>query len=827
MLHKIYKEKEVAGIIDAKTISYSKENIEIKDILIDSRKLITPKRTLFFALQSKHNDGHKYIKTLYKNGVRAFVISKEEKANPKYEGAVFFLVENTLYALQQLAAYHRKQFEIPVIGITGSNGKTVVKEWLYQLMSPDKQIVRSPKSYNSQIGVPLSIWQMNETHQLAIFEAGISEPDEMSNLKKIIEPDIGIFTNIGDAHSENFLNKIQKIGEKLKLFTDTKTLIYCSDHKDIEEVLIKSEILKKVNTFSWGKNVSNNLVIKNIEKEKGFSTITASFQNKDISIEIPFLDSASIENAIHCWATMLFSGYDNSVIAQRMKGLHNVAMRLELKEGINNCSIINDSYNSDINSLNIAIDFISQQNQHKEKVVILSDILQTGVPAFELYSKVNDLLVQKGITKLIGIGKDISSQADKFTIDSQFFDSTKEFLSKYPTSNFQNQTILLKGARVFEFELINKILQQKFHETVLEINLNNLVHNLNYFKSLTVSGTKVMAMVKAFSYGSGSFEIANILQYHNIDYLTVAYADEGVELRKSGINVPIMVMNPEETAFDTMIKYDLEPEIFSFRALKLLEKSIKQNAIPQNKPVKIHIKLDTGMHRLGFNEDELPKLIKKIKKNKLLYLNSIFSHLAASDKEEFDDFTKNQIDRFKLMAEEIKSHFNHKILLHIVNSAGIKRFPEAHFDMVRVGIGLYGIEDNKGVLKNVITFKTSISQIKKIKKGESVSYNRSWIAPEDTQIGIVSVGYADGLLRRLGNENGCLWVNGKPATILGDICMDMCIINLNGIEASEGDEVIIFDDNHKVSELAKKADTISYEILSRISSRVKRIYYYE
>ena len=828
MLHKVYSGKDIANVINARVISSVKpENILIKDILIDSRKLISPDKTLFFALVSRYNDGHNYIKTLYNRGLRYFVVSNKNIITEKFSDASFFVVDNTLTALQQLASYHRKQFNIPVIGITGSNGKTIIKEWLYQLLNSDFHIVRSPKSYNSQIGVPLSVWQINESHNLAIFEAGISEPDEMDKLEKVIMPDTGIFTNIGDAHNENFMNQAQKTGEKLKLFVNAKTLIYCSDHKNISEVLIKSEILKKVKAFSWGKDKYNDLVILETLKHDDKTLIEGLFNDRKISIEIPFIDKASIENAIHCWATMLNMDYDNEIIAARMKNLHNVAMRLELKEGINNCSIVNDSYNSDINSLNIAIDFLSQQNQHKEKVIILSDILQTGVPGYELYSKVNNLLIQKGITKLIGIGPEISSQANRFQVESCFFRSTKEFIASYPLSNFSNQTILLKGARIFEFEQINKLLQQKFHETTLEINLNNLIHNLNFYKSLLKPETKVMAMVKAFSYGSGSFEIANVLQYHNIDYLAVAFADEGVELRKAGINVPIMVMNPEENAFDTMIKYQLEPEIFSFRTLRLLETAINNNALPQNKPVKVHIKLDTGMHRLGFSDNEISKLIKKIKKNKLIYIQSVFSHLAGSDKPSLDYFTKEQIEKFRIMSEAFKEAFKHKIIFHIANSEAVKRFPEAHFDMVRVGIGLYGIDSKDNKTKNVITFKSTISQIKKVKKGETVSYNRSWLAQEDTTIGIVAVGYADGLLRNLGNGKLNLWIKDKAVPIIGDICMDMCIVNLNGVNASEGDEVIIFNASHTVSEIAGKAGTISYELLSRISPRVKRVYYYE
>ena len=505
MLHKEYSGKEIAGVIGAELISGNPDEIVVKDILIDSRRLISPKKVLFFALSSKRNDGHKYIEELSKKGVRSFVISGEPPVIQSNKNLSFFIVDNTLEALQKLAAYHRAQFDLSVIGITGSNGKTVIKEWLYQLLSHDKKVIRSPKSYNSQIGVPLSVWQINHKHDLGIFEAGISQPDEMQHLQPIINPDIGIFTNIGEAHNENFLNLYQKIGEKLKLFTKAKTLIYCSDHKELREVLIKSEILGNLESFSWGTNEDDNLIIEEVKKESKTTGIRARFNENEISIKIPFIDNASIENATHCWATMLYLGYDQSVIAKRMLQLQPVAMRLELKEGVNNCTIINDSYNSDINSLSIAIDFLNLQNQHKQKVVVLSDILQSGKSEIELYAEVNNLLKQKNISKLIGIGPTISRQAARFDLDAQFFESTADFLSNYSFTQFANQTILLKGARVFEFEQINKLLQQKVHETVFEINLNAMVNNLNYFRSKLKQGTKVMAMVKAFSYGSGSF----------------------------------------------------------------------------------------------------------------------------------------------------------------------------------------------------------------------------------------------------------------------------------------------------------------------------------
>ena len=830
MTHKIYTGEEIADIMAAQVVSAAPETIQVKDILIDSRRLISADGCLFFALESSRNNGHKYIRELYDKGLRYFVVSRLPAASDSLKQAHFFVVDNTLTALQKLAATHRRSFQIPVIGITGSNGKTIVKEWLYQLLSVDKNIVRSPKSYNSQIGVPLSVWQMNEEHELAIFEAGISKAEEMQKLQSVIFPDIGIFTTIGQAHAENFMSIRQKIGEKLGLFTKVDVLIYNADQKDIQEAIISTGILNNIRSFSWGKNSSCDLQILQTSPEGKHSRILGRYKDKELEIQIPFTDKASIENATHCWAAMLELGYPNETISERMPGLTPIAMRLELKAGINNCTIINDTYNSDFNSLGIALDFLNQQKQHQQNIVVLSDILQSGQNEVDLYTEVASLLEKKGVDSVIGIGPAISRQAGKFNIPGLFFKSTSAFLANYPFSNFTNQTVLLKGARIFEFEQISRILQQKVHETVLEINLDALVHNLNYYRSKLQENIRIMAMVKAFSYGSGGFEIANVLQFHRADYLAVAYADEGVELRKAGIKLPIMVMNPEEYAFDTMIKHQLEPEIFSFRALKLLQKAIRQNALPQNKPVKVHLKLDTGMHRLGFVEDDIAELVLKVKKNPLIRVRSVFSHLAGSDKPELDDFTRGQIALFKRMGEKIVESFDNKVLMHILNSAGISRFPEARFDMVRLGIGLYGIsatETDQGKLQNVTVFKSALAQIKQLKKGESASYNRSFIAPKNMTVGIVSLGYADGLMRVLGNKKASLWIKKKPVPIIGDICMDMCIVDLEGVKAQEGDDVIVFDARHPVTALAEAAGTIPYEILSRISRRVKRIYFHE
>ena len=830
MLHKQYSGEELAEIMKAQLLSPDVNAIKAEDILIDSRKFIRAAKTLFFALKGDRNDGHRYIHDLYRKGIRYFVISDNRFSRSGLEKASFFEVSDTRKALQQLAAHHRSMFDIPVIGITGSNGKTIVKEWLFQLLSPDKKIVRSPKSYNSQIGVPLSVWQMNQQHELAIFEAGISRPDEMEHLQTMIQPTLGIFTNIGEAHSEGFIGLAQKIGEKLKLFTRVKTLIYNNDQKELLEVIIRSGILENIGTFTWGTEENSDLRILEKEVIEAKTTIHAVHQEKEISIEIPFADTASVENAIHCWAAMLSLGYDQQIIVKRMAALTPIAMRLEQKEGINNCTIINDAYNSDFNSLTIALDFMNQQNQHKEKVIILSDILQSGRNEVDLYSSVAELLKQKGISRIIGIGEAISRHAGLFEMEKDFFPTTRDFIAGFPMASFRNQTILLKGARIFEFERINRLLQQKVHETVFEINLSALIDNLNFFRSKLKPETKVMAMVKAFSYGSGSFEIANILQFHQVDYLAVAYVDEGVELRNAGIRLPIMVMNPEEYAFDLMLKYQLEPEIFSFRALRMLEKAIRRNQLPQNKPVKVHLKLETGMHRLGFQEEEIDELISHIQANPLIYVQSVFSHLAGSDKPALDDFTRAQIVQFQHMAEKLKEKLAHHFYMHLLNSAGISRFPEAQFDMVRLGIGLYGISSHKETaerLRNVTSLRSEITQIKEVKAGESVGYNRSFMAKKEHRIATVSVGYADGLFRTLGNGNFTFWVKGVPAPVVGDICMDMCMIDVTGMDVKEGDAVIVFNAEHPVTELAAAANTIPYEVLSRISRRVKRVYYHE
>ena len=830
MQHQFYSLKEVADIVGGKLVG-AYDGLSISDLLIDSRHLMDARQALFFALTSVRNDGHKYIKDLYDKGLHAFVVKRLPEEN--LSGAAFIVVNDTLKALQTLVAHHRQQFDIPVIGITGSNGKTIVKEWLYQMLGPDHSIVRSPKSYNSQVGVPLSVWQMNDTYDMAIFEAGISEADEMSALQDIIRPTIGVFTNIGQAHEENFINRAQKVGEKMNLFTKAESLVYCMDYSDIQQVVIRSGIASKVKLFTWSRKFEEaDLFVGEVKKAEKSATIGCTYHGEKLSFRIPFADKASVENAIHCIAVGLLMQMQPEVIAERLLSLTTIAMRLEIKAGMNNCTIINDYYNSDVNSLAIALDVMRHQHQHQHKVVILSDILQSGRNEMDLYTEIGQLLKTKGVDMLIGIGEGISRQANKFDMECYFYPNVGDFLAHFPFSKFNNQTILLKGARAFEFEQISMELQEKAHETVLEINFNHLVSNLNHFRSKLKPETKLMVMVKAFGYGSGNLEVSNVLQFHNVDYLTVAFADEGVELRRAGINLPIMVMSPEVNSYDNIIKYHLEPEVFSFRNLEFIEKAMENLALPEAHPLNVHIKLDTGMHRLGFSNDELPELIHRIKANPMLCVKSVFSHLATADNPAEDAFTLSQIHNFEEGSQMIVEAFPYKVLRHILNTAGITRFPQYQFDMVRLGIGLYGVptcEADKGVLEPVVALRTTINQIKRIPKGDSIGYNRHGRAERDMRIGIVPIGYADGLSRLLGNGNGNgkFYVNGQQVPVVGDICMDMCMLDLTHVEAAEGDTVVIFDAEHDIADIARACQTIPYEIMTRVSQRVKRVYYQE
>ncbi len=796
---------------------------DIQWLLTDSRSLSFPAETLFFALKSERNDGHHYIEELYERNLRFFVVSEISFDVANMSDAVFLLVGDTLQALQQLATHHRAQFPIPVIGITGSNGKTVVKEWLYQLLNSDYKIVRSPRSYNSQIGVPLSVWAMNDNSELGIFEAGISLPNEMANLQSIIDPSIGIFTNLGEAHQEGFTGLKQKADEKVKLFRNADVIIYNSDNKLIEIAIIQANL--KADLFSWGKKPSSRVQLLDVARD-GNVVLSLKYQNQTLRFEIAFNDDASVENAMQCICTLLYLGFAPEIIAKKLILLESVAMRLEVKEGVNGSLIINDTYNSDLNSLNIALNFQNQQSGKKNlsKTVILSDIYQSGHTSEELYSKVAMLIHSKDIRRFIGVGEEIMSNSDKFqTPEKYFFRDTDELLKSKLVGAFKNEIILMKGARSFHFEKILSRIETIVHETTLDVNINSLVSNYNYFRSKLQPGTRMMCMVKAFAYGSGSVEIARILQNNRCEYLAVAVGDEGAELRREGIRVPIVVMNPEKSAFDTIFENKLEPEIYSFKLLKSFIQAAGKLALTD---YPIHLKFDTGMHRLGFEQKDLSELIHLLQGQNQVKIRSVFSHLVGADSPEFDDFTMHQLQVFTSCADEISRAFTHKILKHVLNSAGIERFTDYQFDMVRLGIGLYDVSALPGVkLETVCTLKTVILQIREVKAGDTVGYSRRGKLQRDSRIGVIPIGYADGFDRHFGNGAGEVWVNGARAKVVGNVCMDACMIDLTDIQAEEGDAVEVFGRNITIQELADKLGTIPYEILTSVSRRVKRVYF--
>lgn len=790
----------------------------IDSISIDSRSLQNGENTMFFAISGPNNDGHTYINELIDKGVRHFVVTHiPETAAGK---ANFLVVENTLDALQKLAAYYRSLFDFPIIGITGSNGKTIIKEWLNFLLSPDYNIIRSPKSYNSQVGVPLSILGINEKHNLGIFEAGISTMHEMEKLQKIIRPTIGILSNIGSAHDEGFSSVADKIKEKLKLFTSVNVMILNKNKT------IQAFVNPKIKTFSWcSDNKSADVYIT--KKNLGDLTeLQVTYKEDTFPILIPFQDQASIENAIHCMMVMLYFGYNPKVIQTRMAQLYPVEMRLKVKNGIYNCTLIDDSYSSDFQSLKIALDFLEHQKQHKKKTIILSDIFQSGLNNDELYSQVSQLIISNKINRVIGIGETISQYKNKF-INGTTFKNVAEFMNAFDRLNFENETILIKGARDFHFEQIVSMLEEKTHETVLEINLNAISHNLNFFKSKLAPKTKLMVMVKAFGYGNGGFEIAKLLEHHKVDYLGVAFADEGISLKSAGITVPIMVMNPETTSFSAIIQHQLEPEIYSIKGLKSFLKIAEQKKL-KNFP--IHIKIDTGMHRLGFEEEQLSELIAILKGNETVQIKSILSHLATSDDLKHDAFAKSQIALFEQLSGQLMTELKIKPIRHILNTSGISNYPDAQYDMVRLGIGLYGIsndEEEQKFLENVGTLKSVISQIRTIEAGESVGYGRRFMAEKTTKIATIPIGYADGIRRSWGNGIGYVIINNKEAKIVGSVCMDMLMVNVTEIDCKEGQSVIIFGENPTVNLMAKALNTIPYEVLTGISQRVKRVFFRE
>lgn len=807
------------------------QNIEIEYLLTDSRQVFFPQNSLFFAINGQRNDGHFFIDDLYQKGIRNFIVEKKDfLIDKKYADANFVCVQNSIEALQQIAIVHRNQFSFPIISITGSNGKTIIKEWLSELLSADFSVIKSPKSYNSQIGVPLSVWNMKQYHHFGIFEAGISKPNEMIHLAKIIQPDIGIFGNIGSAHDEGFENRTQKIEEKLQLFTNAKQIIFCGDHTEIKNIVQKK--LPNITKISWG--TQNKAVEFYFEYEILPQKTIINIENKDkkYTLETHFSDKASLENLSHCLVFLYTqTKFSTEKINLLIQHLQAVSMRLSLKKGINECYLIDDSYNNDVAGLHLALDFLQNQPQKKENILILSDILESNLDNQNLYFSIAALIKNAKINTFIGIGKAIKNAQKCFQLIEKtfFFENTDDFLMTNIHQNFTQSLILVKGARTFQFEKIIQQLQQKTHRTILEVNLEALVHNLNFYKSLLQKNTKIMVMVKAFAYGAGRIEVAHLLQNQRVDYLAVAYADEGVDLRNNGIKLPIMVMSPSEDTFEQLFQYQLEPEIYSFKILK----SFLMFAKNKNwKDFKIHIKLDTGMNRLGFLVDEVKVLAEYLSKNMPLEASvaSVFSHLAASDDEKYNEFSYQQIENFKFGTNILENILGYSFLKHLSNSPAIVRFPEAHFDMVRLGIGLYGIETNaifQDKLVPIATLKTTISQIKIVKKGQSVGYSCSEIMEKDTKIGVINIGYADGFNRLLSNGVGKVFVNGKITKTLGRICMDMSMIDLNEINAKEGDEVIIFGQEISIQEVAEAIKTIPYEILTSVGERVKRVFFKE
>ena len=826
-----YSIEKITTLIGARRIGET--DAQIGWLLTDSRSLCFPEETLFFALKSTRNDGHRYIEDLYRRGVRNFVVEAKGIAEYCPNGSVttmadanFLIVPSPLAALQRLAERHRDEFNIPIVGITGSNGKTMVKEWLYQLLLPSQKIVRSPRSYNSQIGVPLSVWLLNEQTEIGIFEAGISQPGEMMALRDIIQPTIGVLTSLGSAHQENFRSMEEKCLEKLELMHDTEAMVYCSDNDIVSRCIRRMQY--KGEKIAWSQcDEQVAFFVKRIEIKDQTARITYIWQGEENTYSIPFIDEASIEDTITCAAVALRLGLTPGQLADRMPKLEPVAMRLEVKEGQRGCLLINDSYNSDINSLDIALDFMQRRESAGSltKTLILSDIFQTGTASDKLYAQVSDLAVKRGINKFIGIGPELSAQADRIQIaDKQFFADVNHFLSSDAFAALHHEMILLKGARPFGFDQITEQLEQKVHETILEVNLNAVVENLNYYRSFLKPETKMVCMIKADGYGAGAVEIARTLQDHRVDYLAVAVADEGVTLRKAGITANIMIMNPEMTAFKTMFDYDLEPEVYSFRLLDALIKAARKEGIT-GWPV--HIKLDTGMHRLGFDPvDDMDELIDRLKHQNAVIPRSVFSHFVGSDSDNFDAFSAQQFALFEEGSSKLQSAFSHKILRHIDNSAGIEHFPERQLDMCRLGLGLYGIDsrDNR-ILNTVSTLKTTILQMHHVPAGETVGYSRKGKLDRDSVIAAIPIGYADGLNRHLGNRHGYCLVNGQKAEYVGNICMDVAMIDVTDIPCQEGDQVEIFGEHLPVTVLSDAIDTIPYEVLTGVSNRVKRVYF--
>ena len=822
-----YTIEKVTTLIGARR--YGDKDANISFVLTDSRSLCFPEETLFFALKTERNDGQNYIPELYARGVRNFVVEVvPEGWATRYPDSNFLKVVGSLEALQRLAERHRDEYLIPIVGITGSNGKTMVKEWLYQLLSPLMVVTRSPRSYNSQIGVPLSVLLLNENTQVGVFEAGISQPGEMMALRDIIQPTIGVFTTLGTAHQENFPSLEAKCHEKIKLFHDTEAIVYSADNEVMAQCL--SQYDYKGQKLDWSvKNTEAAFYIKAIEKKDIETTVSYVWKGQtEGQYKLPFIDDASVENSITCAVVSLHLGLTPATISERMAQLEPVAMRLEVKEGQHGCTLINDSYNSDFNSLDIALDFMNRRPDHKgrRRTLILSDILQSGDTDKDLYNKVAFLCEKRCVEKFIGIGEGLLAQRSAFKHlgEKHFFATVNSFIHSDVFANLHDEVILLKGARQFGFDRLTELLVKKVHETVLEVNLNAVVDNLNWYRSFLKPETKLVCMIKADAYGAGAVEIAKTLQDHRVDYLAVAVADEGVTLRKNGITSNIMIMNPEMTSFKTLFDYDLEPEVYSFRLMDALVKAAQKEGITG---FPVHIKLDTGMHRLGFDpQKDMDELIKRLKQQNAIIPRSVFSHFVGSDADNFDEFSAHQFALFDEGSKKLQAAFSHKIIRHMDNSSGIEHFPERQMDMCRLGLGLYGINPRTNkTINNISTLKTTILQLRNVPAGDTVGYSRKGTIDHDSVIAAIPIGYADGLNRHLGNRHCYCLVNGQKAEYVGNICMDVAMIDVTGIDCKEGDSVEIFGDHLPVTVLSDTLDTIPYEVLTTISNRVKRVYF--
>jgi alanine racemase len=797
----------------------------ISTLSIDSRKLVNKDNVLFFAIKGVNHDGHQYIPGLLEEGVRNFVVSDISFLKTGVANIIY--APNVVKALQALASKHREAFSFPLLAITGSNGKTIIKEWLSELLKADYNVVKSPRSYNSQVGVPLSVWQIQSSHNIGVFEAGISMPGEMRKLERILRPDWGLFTNLGDAHSENFTNKYNKALEKAELFKNCSRIFYRKDHELIHEVV--THVYPNTETVTWGEGPENNLQVS-IGKSYQDTKITGVYKGENLELTVPFMDKGSIENICHCWLICLEMGLDSAEIKKRIEQLSPIAMRLEVKRALNGSMLVNDVYNADLGSLEIALDVLNRQTEYSDRVLILSDILQSGLTAEQLCDRLNVLIQRFNIQKFIGIGP-VMQQMHAFleAPSVRTFQDTESFLRSFHRFHFEKCALLVKGARPFRLERVCQRIEERVHETRMEINLNAVVNNLNHFRKQLTPNTKLMAMVKASSYGSGSIQIAKLLSFHRVDYLAVAYADEGIELRDAGVSLPIMVMSPEMKGFDQMVHNRLEPEIYNFKMLEAFRRNLNDTE-PELLPFPVHIMLDTGMKRLGFEEHEIEALAYELKATPGIRIASVLSHLAGADDAIHDSFTERQIQRFNEMYARLSEIIGYKPMKHILNSAGISRHPQAQFDMVRLGIGLYGVartEDDRKKLEPVISLKSEIIQMKEVKAGESVGYGRQEIAAKNMITATVSLGYADGLARRLGNRRSYLLVNGNQAPIVGNICMDMCMIDITNIEAEVGTEVEVFGVHRSLTDFAKELDTIPYEVLTSVPPRVKRIYFQE